>query len=47
MSGGEPILEARDIVVLLGGQKRWLRPAVPPVRAVGGVSMSLRAGETC
>ena len=46
MSGGEPILEARDIVVLLGGQKRWLRPAVPPVRAVGGVSLSLRAGET-
>jgi oligopeptide/dipeptide ABC transporter ATP-binding protein len=46
MSGGQPILEARDVVVLLGGQKRWLRPAVLPVRAVGGVSLSLRAGET-
>ncbi|TMJ72377.1 MAG: ABC transporter ATP-binding protein [Alphaproteobacteria bacterium] len=46
MSAGEPILEARNIVVLLGGQKRWLRPAVLPVRAVGGVSLSLRAGET-
>ena len=46
MSAGETILEARDVVVLLGGQKRWLRPAVLPVRAVGGVSLSLRAGET-
>jgi oligopeptide/dipeptide ABC transporter ATP-binding protein len=41
-----PLLEARDVVVLLGGEKRWLRPAVPAVRAVGGVSLSLRAGET-
>src|SRR5207253_1465039 len=40
------ILEARDVVVLLGGQKRWLRPAVLPVRAVGGVSLALQAGET-
>jgi oligopeptide/dipeptide ABC transporter ATP-binding protein len=46
MSAGQPILEARDVVVLLGGRKRWLRPAVLPVRAVGGVSLSLRAGET-
>jgi oligopeptide/dipeptide ABC transporter ATP-binding protein len=46
MSAAAPILEARDIVVLLGGQKRWLRPAVLPVRAVGGVSLSLAAGET-
>jgi oligopeptide/dipeptide ABC transporter ATP-binding protein len=46
MSIGEPILEARDVVVLLGGEKRWLRPTVAPVRAVGGVSLSLRAGET-
>ena len=42
----QPILEARDVVVLLGGEKRWLRREVPPVRAVGGVSLSLRAGET-
>jgi oligopeptide/dipeptide ABC transporter ATP-binding protein len=41
-----PILEGRDIVVLLGGAKRWLRPEVPPVRAVGGVSLSLNGGET-
>jgi oligopeptide/dipeptide ABC transporter ATP-binding protein len=54
MSAGAPILgardivvlEARDIIVLLGGQKRWLRPAVLPVRAVAGVSLSLAAGET-
>ena len=42
----EPILEARDVVVLLDARKQWLRPAVPPVRAVGGVSLALRAGET-
>lgn len=46
MSTHEFILEARDVVVLLGGQKRWLRPTVPPVRAVGGVSLRLQAGET-
>ena len=46
MSARESILEARDVVVLLGGQKRWLRPTVPPVRAVGGVSLRLQAGET-
>jgi oligopeptide/dipeptide ABC transporter ATP-binding protein len=41
-----PALEARDIVVLLGGKRRWLRPTVLPVQAVAGVSMSLRPGET-
>ncbi len=41
-----PILEARDVVVLLGGTKRWLRRTLPPVRAVGGVSLSLAEGET-
>jgi peptide/nickel transport system ATP-binding protein len=42
-----PVLEARDVVVLLGGRKRGLlRPALPPVRAVAGVSLSLKAGET-
>jgi oligopeptide/dipeptide ABC transporter ATP-binding protein len=47
MSADAAILEARDIVVLLGGRKRrLLRPAVPPVQAVAGVSLSLRAGET-
>jgi len=47
MSDGAAILEARDVVVLLGGRKRrLLRPALPPVQAVAGVSLSLRAGET-
>ena len=46
MKATPPILEARDVVVLLGGVKRWLRAAVPPVQAVGGVSLSLQPGET-
>jgi oligopeptide/dipeptide ABC transporter ATP-binding protein len=46
MRPAQPILQARDVVVLLGGAKRWLRPPVPAVRAVGGVSLSLRPGET-
>src|SRR5499426_1412488 len=41
-----PALEARDVVVLLGGKRRWLRPMVLPVQAVAGVSLSLRPGET-
>ena len=41
-----PALEARDIAVLLGGKRRWLRPMVLPVQAVAGVSLSLRPGET-
>jgi oligopeptide/dipeptide ABC transporter ATP-binding protein len=46
MSPAQPILQARDIVVLLGGQHRWLRRAVPAVRAVAGVSLSLHEGDT-
>ena len=47
MSPGAAILEARDVSVLLGGRKGGLlRPALPPVRAVAGVSLALRAGET-
>ena len=42
----QPILEARNVAVLIGGAKRWLRPAVAPVRAVSGVSLSLKRGET-
>ncbi len=38
-------IELRDVTVLLGGQKRWLRKPVPPVRAVGGVSLTIRKGE--
>jgi oligopeptide/dipeptide ABC transporter ATP-binding protein len=41
-----PTLEARDLVVLIGGSKGLLRRPAPPVRAVGGVSLSLRQGET-
>jgi ABC-type dipeptide/oligopeptide/nickel transport system ATPase subunit len=39
------ILELRDLRVLLGGQRRLLRRPVLPVRAVGGVSLSVRQGE--
>jgi oligopeptide/dipeptide ABC transporter ATP-binding protein len=45
MTGSAPIVELRDVTVLLGGKRRWLRPATPPVRAVGGVSLSVRSGE--
>jgi oligopeptide/dipeptide ABC transporter ATP-binding protein len=41
-----PILEAREVVVLLGGFHGLLRRTAPPVRAVGGVSLSLQQGET-
>jgi len=40
-----PLVEIRDVTVLLGGQRRWLRAPVPPVRAVGGVSLAVRPGE--
>ena len=47
ISEARPILEARDVVVLLGGRRRGLlKAALPPVRAVAGVSLSLYAGET-
>jgi oligopeptide/dipeptide ABC transporter ATP-binding protein len=39
------IVELRDVTVLLGGQRRWLRKPVPAVRAVGGVSLDVRSGE--
>lgn len=41
-----PVLEARELVVELGGKRRFLRQSVPPVRAIGGVSLELREGET-
>lgn len=46
MSAVRRILQARDIEVLLGGSRRFLRSRVEPVRAVAGVSLSLEAGET-
>src|SRR5580704_11461840 len=39
------IVEMQDVTVLLGGERRWLRKSVPPVRAVGGASLTVRAGE--
>src|SRR5262245_26096752 len=41
----EPLLQVRDVSVLLGGRKGFLRKTVPPVRAVTGVSLDLKAGE--
>lgn len=40
-----PLLQVRDVSVLLGGRKGFLRKTVPPVRAVTGVSLDLREGE--
>ena len=40
-----PLLELDDVAVELGGARRWLRAGVPPVKAVNGVSLTLRAGE--
>jgi oligopeptide/dipeptide ABC transporter ATP-binding protein len=45
MSEPPAILELRDLRVSLGGRRHWLRRAVPPVPAVGGVSFSVRQGE--
>jgi oligopeptide/dipeptide ABC transporter ATP-binding protein len=39
------IVEVQDLTVLLGGEHRWLRKPIPPVRAVGSVSFTVRAGE--
>ena len=44
MSSG-PILELRDLSVLLGGSRRWFGKSVPPTVAVNGVSLSISAGE--
>ena len=46
MSAAKPVLLAENLVVELGGKKRFLRAPGPPVRAVGGVSIELHAGET-
>jgi oligopeptide/dipeptide ABC transporter ATP-binding protein len=40
-----PILSLRDVTVSLGGQHRLLAPNIPPVRAVGGVSLDVFPGE--
>jgi oligopeptide/dipeptide ABC transporter ATP-binding protein len=45
MSELPAILELHDLRVSLSGRHQWLRKAVPPVRAVAGVSFSVRQGE--
>ena len=40
-----PILSVRDLAVLLGGRKGFLRKTVAPVQAVAGVSLDLYEGE--
>jgi len=39
------ILEVEALRTLLGGEQRFLRPPRPPVRAVDGVSFTVRRGE--
>jgi ABC-type glutathione transport system ATPase component len=41
----DPIIQARNLRVTLGGARRWLRPSVPPVQAVDGVDLDLYPGE--
>jgi oligopeptide/dipeptide ABC transporter ATP-binding protein len=40
-----PILEVEGLTTLLGGERRFLRAPRPPVRAVDGVSLTVRRGE--
>jgi oligopeptide/dipeptide ABC transporter ATP-binding protein len=41
----EPILETASLQTWLGGERRWLRPARPPVRAVDGIDLRVHEGE--
>jgi ABC-type oligopeptide transport system ATPase subunit len=41
----QPFLEVRNLSVLLGGSRSWLRAPVPPVAAVNGVSLTIQPGE--
>jgi ABC-type oligopeptide transport system ATPase subunit len=41
----EPILELRNVSVLVGGSRGWFRKPVQAVRAVDGVSLSIASGE--
>ena len=45
MTEAGDIVEMQDVTVLLGGRKGWLGKPIPPVRAVGGVNLTVRAGE--
>jgi ABC-type glutathione transport system ATPase component len=40
-----PLLEVRDLSVLLGGSKTWFHKPVPPTTAVNGVSLRINEGE--
>src|SRR5260370_30150843 len=40
-----PIVEVRDLSVLLGGRRGLLQKTVPPVRAVNRVSLDMKRGE--
>jgi oligopeptide/dipeptide ABC transporter ATP-binding protein len=40
-----PLLELDNLVTLVGGGKRFLAPARPPIRAVDGVSLAINDGE--
>jgi ABC-type glutathione transport system ATPase component len=40
-----PLLEVRDLSVLLGGSKTWFGKPVPPTTAVNGVGLTIHAGE--
>jgi oligopeptide/dipeptide ABC transporter ATP-binding protein len=40
-----PLLELNNLVTLVGGGKRFLAPARPPIRAVDGVSLAINDGE--
>lgn len=42
----DTLLEIRGLVTLLGGRRGFLQKARPPVRAVNGVDLSIRRGET-
>ena len=45
-NAGEPLLEACGLAKHFGGGRAMLRRAALPVRAVDGVSFSIRRGET-
>lgn len=42
----EDLLVARDVEVVFGGKRRWLGRARQPVKALHGVTISVKRGET-
>ena len=45
MAAPDVILETAALATWLGGERRWLRAAQPPVRAVDGIDLAVREGE--